>query len=246
MPYSKYQKRQSFNYSFPPGVKWLIIANVAIYILQVVGGRALSEHIALLALVPDTVVHNLTLWQLVTYLFLHGSPFHILFNMLGLWFFGAPIEGDWGTQRFLKFYFLAGIAGGLCDVAVHAIMGNWASHTIGASGAICGVLVAFGILYPNQIILFFGIFPLKAKYVVMICGAVEVLEALGPNNGISNAAHLGGMAFGLFYLRSRLPRLRVIDQGRRAWLDWKRQRARRKFEVYMRKHDGPPRGPWTN
>jgi len=244
MSYARYPPSRSAFYGyFPPGVKWLLIVNTAIFILTSMAPASLQADIALFSLVPYTIVHSLTVWQLVTYLFLHGSIWHLLFNMLTLWMFGIQLERDWGTRRFLKYYFVCGIGAGLCDVALHAILGDWNTRTIGASGAIMGLLLAFGVMYPNQTVLMNFLFPIKAKYLVMIYAAIELWASLGPNSGVSSIAHLGGMAVGYVYLKGRLPRVRVIDVPG-AYRQWKVQRAKKKFQVYMRKHGG--RGPWVN
>ena len=230
---------------FPPGVKWLIIINVAIYVLIGLFGSPIRKDLLLLHLVPTTVVHNFTIWQLVTYLFLHASISHLLFNMLALWMFGVPLEQVWGTSRFLKYYFLCGIGAGICDVAFHAALGNWDTNTIGSSGAIFGLLMAFGVLFPDQQILMGFLFPIKAKYMVMIYGAIELFLAFSVNDGVSNIAHLGGMAFGYVYLKGRLPAMRTRGPALgEAYRQWKLRRAKKKFQVYMSKHDR--RGPWTN
>jgi membrane associated rhomboid family serine protease len=228
---------------FPAGVKWLLISNVAVFVLVRLLGNAFQDDVALLALAPLLVVKHFCLWQLVTYLFLHGGIWHLVFNMLTLWMFGVPLESDWGTRRFLKYYFLCGIAAGVCDVALNAALGNWATRTIGASGAIFGLLLAFGVCYPDQKVLMGFLFPIKAKYMVMIYGAIELYLALDVNSGVSNIAHLGGMAFGYIYLKGRVPRLALPDFGG-AYKQWKLNRAKRKFQVYMRKHGD--RGPWVN
>ncbi len=224
---------------FPPGVKWLLISNTAVFLLTYLFGMPY-----ILALAPVAVVFHFALWQLVTYLFLHGGITHILFNMLALWMFGTPLEQEWGTRRFLKYYFYCGIAAGVCDVAVNALLGVWTTHTIGASGAIFGLLLAFGVLYPNQTVLMSFLFPIKAKYMVMIYAGIELLLSIGPNTGVSSVAHLGGMAFGYLYLKTKMPRMQLPDL-RGAYRQWKLQRAKRKFQVYMRKH-GRGGGPWVN
>ena len=198
----------------------------------------------MLALAPVAVVFHVAFWQLATYLFLHGGVWHLLFNMLTLWMFGASLERDWGTRKFLKYYFLCGIGAGRCDVALHAAMGDWGTRTIGASGAIFGLLLAFGVLYPDQLVLMNFLFPIKAKYMVMIYAAIELWMSTGVNTGVSNIAHLGGMVVGFVYLKSRLPRMRLnLPDWRGAYRQWKLRRAKRKFQVYMKKHD---RGPWVN
>jgi membrane associated rhomboid family serine protease len=176
---------------------------------------------------------------------LHGGITHLLFNMLALWMFGTPLESDWGTRQFLKYYFICGIGAGVCDVALNALTGNWVTSTIGASGAIYGLLLAFGVCYPEQTVLMGFLFPIRAKYMVMIYAAIELYLSIGVNTGVSNIAHLGGMVVGFLYLKSRLPRLKLrLPDWQGAYRQWKLQRAKKKFQVYMRKHGD--RGPWVN
>ncbi len=237
MRYTRYPStRSSFYGYFPAGVKWLLIINTAMFLLLSFSGAFRSD-LMMLSLVPVAVVRHFLVWQLFTYMFLHGGVWHLLFNMLSLWMFGTPLELDWGTRRFLKYYFLCGVGAGICDVLVNALRGVWTTHTLGASGAIYGLLLAFGVLYPNQTVLMNFLFPIRAKYLVMIYGALALYSAMGENNGVSNVAHLGGMIFGYVYLKSRI---RVRSYGwadaRLAYQTWKLQRAKRKFQVYMKKH----------
>ncbi len=229
---------------FPPGVKWLLISNIALFVVYFfavrTGAGGLFQYFKL---IPRAVIHLAAVWQLVTYMFLH-DPFgfgHILFNMLTLWMFGTDLERAWGTRRFLKFYFLCGAGAGLCVVAANLIAGTPDTATIGSSGAIYGVLLAFGMLFPNATVLFSFLFPIKAKYFVMILGAIAFLSSLGAgeNTGVSNVAHLGGMIFGYLYLKSRGAGLRIGLAGaiRRGYNEWKLRRARRRFQVYLRKQN---------
>jgi membrane associated rhomboid family serine protease len=156
--------------------------------------------------------------------------------------FGVQLEHDWGTRQFLKYYFICGVGAGICILIVNGAVGAYATPTLGASGAIMGLLMAFGVLYPNQRILMDFLFPIKAKYLVMIYVVVELWASFGPNTGISSVAHLGGMLVGYVYLKAgrnfRFPDLQS------AFKQWKQQRARKKFQVYMRKHGRG--GPWVN
>ena len=248
MALSRYVDRGSFYREwFPSGVKWLLIVNTAVFVLTSLLGPRFGADIRILELAPIAVVQHFAIWQLVTYLFLHGGVWHLVFNMLTLWMFGTPLERDWGTRRFLKYYFICGIGAGLCDVALNAAIGNWSTSTIGASGAIYGLLLAFGVCYPDQTVLMGFLFPIKAKYMVMIYAAIELWMSLGVNTGISNIAHLGGMAVGFVYLKSRVPRLRRmhLPDWRGAYRQWKLQRAKKKFQVYMKRHGGG-RGPFVN
>lgn len=244
MRYSSWQRSTQFSY-FPPGVKWLLISNISLFVLYFLMVRAdMGDWFRLLALAPRAVLSYFAVWQLVTYMFLH-DPLgfgHILFNMLSLWMFGADLERDWGTRRFLTYYFLCGIGAGICDVVFNALFGSLDTRTIGASGAIYGLLLAFGMLYPDRIVLFNFLFPIKAKYFVMILGAIAFLSSVGGSNGISHIAHLGGMAFGFGYLKNRYLRWDFRWIGREL-AEWRARRNRKRFEVYLKKQG---RGPWVN
>jgi len=243
--YTGYPSGRSFIHDyFPPGVKWLLISNTIVFVLTFLLPRELQRHITVvLALSAEAAVRNLFVWQLVTYMFLHGGILHLLFNMLTLWMFGIQLERDWGTRRFLKYYFYCGIAAGVCVLVVNILLGYWGTITLGASGAIFGVLVAFGVVYPNQTVLMNFLFPIKAKYLVMIYVGIELLVTFGPNTGVSTIAHLGGAAFGFVYLKGRLPRVLLPDVGG-AYRQWKLRRAKKKFQSYMSKRSN--RGPWVN
>lgn len=241
-PRYTYRSSSFFGY-FPTGVKWLLISNVAAFLVWSLGtAQFQSDVLTYLALSTTWTAKHLFLWQLFTYLFLHGGVWHLVFNMLTLWMFGTPLERDWGTRPFLKYYFICGIGAGLCDVIANLLLGR-PSMTIGASGAIYGLLLAFGVCYPDQTVLMSFLFPIKAKYMVMIYAAIELWMSLGVNSGVSNIAHLGGMAVGYLYLKSSLPKLRMPD-WRGAYRQWRLQRAKKKFQVYMKKHGG--RGPFVN
>jgi len=236
----------SFARSLPSGVKWLLVANIALFVLYYFGSRTDAGQLFLLfALVPHAVVHNLAVWQLFTYMFLHdpGGFTHILFNMLTLWMFGTDLERQWGTKRFLTYYFICGVGAGICVVLINLLFGEMNARVIGASGAIYGLLLAFGLLYPDRELLFFFFFPIKAKYFVMILGAIAFLSAFNVNGGLSNVAHLGGMLFGYAYLKMQFQPVSLDFIGK-SYRDWKLQRAKKKFQVYMRKHDRD-RGGWV-
>lgn len=246
MRYTRYPTRKSAFYGyFPTGIKWLLVSNTAIFILTSLMPNAVYQNIkTLFAITPEAVLHNFFVWQPLTYMFLHGGIWHLIFNMLSLWMFGMQLETDWGTRQFLKYYFICGIGAGICIVAVNALVGDRYTPTLGASGAIMGVLLAFGVMYPNQRVLMNFLFPIKAKYLVMIYVAVELWMSFGPNTGISSIAHLGGMLVGYVYLKAGWQSFHMPD-FRGAYNQWKLQRAKRKFQVYMRKH-GRDRGPWVN
>jgi membrane associated rhomboid family serine protease len=228
---------------FPTAVKWLLISNTAIFLLTTFSASTWLHVRTLFGLVPAAIIYNFYVWQVFTYLFLHAGPWHLIINMLVLWMFGVQLERDWGTRRFLKYYFVCGVGAGLCDFVARLITRDLYTPTVGASGAIFGLLLAFGVLYPNQTILMNFLFPIKAKYFVMIYAAVELWASIASSNsGVANVAHLGGMVVGFIYLKSRLPAIRLPDIGG-AYNRWKVLRAKKKFQVYMRKHGN---GPWVN
>jgi membrane associated rhomboid family serine protease len=186
--------------------------------------------------VPQDTAFGFRLWQPLTYLFLHAGFLHLFFNMFGLWMFGVPLERDWGGRRFLRYYLLTGVGAGVLNVIVSLLWGGAtaAVPTIGASGAIYGILLAFGLLYPHTPILIWFLFPIPARVFVLIFGALAFLSALqGPGTGISHISHLGGMLFGFLLLRGRWLYHRALNR----YVDWKLKQARRKFEVYLREED---------
>jgi membrane associated rhomboid family serine protease len=228
----------------PRGIKWLLIINIGVFLLQWFSqGRALGRVFGLFELYPVQVVGRFYIWQLATYMFLHGGIWHILWNMLALWMFGADLEQSWGTDRFIKFYFFCGIGAGLCVVGLNYLFGNPAIPTVGSSGAIYGILLASAVLWPDRLVLFSFLIPIKMKYFVMIMGAIAFLNSRNVNSGVSDIAHLGGMAFAYAFMK-----MRVLGSRRRAgrgsalgflrdrYNAWKLARARKKFQVYLRKH----------
>ncbi len=233
---------------FPQAVRWLLISNIALFVVYFFATRfGFGWLFDPFGLVPADLFRRLAVWQPVTYMFLHDPNgfSHILFNMLTLWMFGADLERGWGTRRFMNYYLLCGIGAGLCVILANYVLpgGDPSTKTIGASGAIYGLLLAFGMLYPDRQILFSFLFPIKAKYFVMIMGGIAFLSSFDPRSGVSHVAHLGGMIFGYFYLKSELSRRRPskafdpVGAWNRWYKDYKLQRARRKFQVYLKKSD---------
>ena len=197
-----------------PMVKKLIILNVSIWLIgQVILDQYIlsgSPLISYFSLTPRLVIEKFFLWQPLSYIFLHSmSVTHIVFNMLMLWWFGAELETRWGSRFFLIYYISCGVGAGLIytvGVGLYsAFSGSVAglmSPVVGASGAIFGLLLAFGILFSERVILFFFVFPMRVKYFVMIIGAIEVVSLLntGGRSGVANLAHLGGLISGYLFL----------------------------------------------
>jgi len=194
MHYRQYEI--SFGSKITPGVRNLIIANAAVYLLQTLHFVPSTRDFGL---VPSSVLHKLFIWQLITYMFLHGNLMHIFMNMFVLWMFGSEIERNWGTREFYKYYFATGIGAGIFNLIFEP---SSTIPIIGASGAIYGLLLAFGLLFPERPIFIYFLFPIKAKYFVLIFGALTFISAFSSSNdNIAHFAHLGGMAVGYLYLR---------------------------------------------
>ncbi len=233
----RYPSTQSFAPSFGPGpltpaIKMIIAANVVMFVLTSVTGRALVEW---LGLTPQDTLLGLRIWQPVTYLFLHGGIFHILFNMLALWMFGTELERMWGSRYFTKYYFVTGLGAAATQIVLAFMPGGFGDQmylttTIGASGAIFGVLLAYALYFPNRTILFMFIFPLPAKIFVMIIGAIALYSAMGGGGGVAHSAHLGGLVAGYLYLKGT--RVNLLSEIQYRWVKWRINRMRRKFDVY--------------
>ena len=187
--------------SMPTGVKFLLIINIVVFILMgLFGEKALL--IRSFGLVPILVWQKYYLWQLFTYLFIHGDLLHILLNLFMLWVCGQGLETQWGRKKFFLFYFVCGIGAGLITVFfdVYSI-----TPIVGASGAIYGLLVAYGFTYPNRILLLYGLFPIKAKYVVLGFGVIAFIASISANqSNISHITHLSGMAIGFVLIFIKL------------------------------------------
>jgi membrane associated rhomboid family serine protease len=250
--------RMRFGGWVTPAIRNIIIACTAVYVVELVlrlfAPGALRVVVGVFGLVPYAVTHRLLIWQPLTYLFLHdpGSLFHLLFNMLFLWMFGCDIERSWGRRRTYNYFLLTGVGAGVINIVVKTILdpsglGSAAIPTIGASGAIYGILLAAAILFPDRQIWLIP-FPvmIPMKIYVLGAGAIEFFSTLGSaGDNVSHVTHLGGMLVGYLYLR----RGSWFFRARNSLSDWKRTRTRRKFEVYMRKHRRePPSRPdhWVN
>ena len=230
----RYPSRYVSSFSFGPGpvssaIKALIIANVAVFFAQFF--PILTR---LWGLQPYLVVRG-WIWQPATYMFLHGGLFHILFNMLALWMFGTELERTWGTRYFLKFYFVTGIGAGLLTVALSLLPFDfarqiYASNVIGASGAIYGLLLAYGLYFPDRPIYMYLLFPVPAKIFVLIMGLIAFYSSVVGASGVANATHLGGLLVGYLYLKGR--RIDPLAELKYRYLKWKINRVRKKFDVY--------------
>jgi len=235
---SRYASPSALSYSFGPGpvtpaVKWLIWANVGAFVIS----NIFPVLVLYFGLIPEAVIQRQWVWQPITYMFLHNGILHILFNMLGIWMFGVELERMWGTKFFLRYYAVTGVGAALTTIGVgllpfEATAGTYTAVTIGASGALYGLLMAFALYYPDRPILMFMLFPVPAKYFVIIIGAISFMSATSRGSTVAHAAHLGGLLFGYLYLRGGRGGGGLSAEIKYRYLKWKMNRLRRKFDVY--------------
>ena len=234
------------SFSFGPGpvsttLKALIAANVVMFLVTTFA----QSVVAYLGLVPTLVLHQFWVWQVATYMFLHGGIFHIVFNMLALWMFGAELERRWGTRYFLKFYFVTGIGAGALTVLFSTLPFAFAqqvqhSIVIGASGAIYGLLLAYALYFPDRPIYMYFVFPIPAKVFVAIIGAIAFFSSLSEAGGTANATHLGGLIIGYLFLKGA--KMHPLSELKYRYLKWKINRVRKTFDVYS----GGRRDDWDH
>jgi len=240
-----------------PGVKLLVLTCAGVFLAQTLIALLLPRNVTawinyMFGLVPSGVIPGLRVWQPFTYLFLHGGLFHLLINMLMLWMFGRELELMWGKKRFLNYFFLCGVGAGILTIIVKFVPLLWGSRpedipTIGASGAIFGILIANAILFPDRQIWMFPLpLMIPMRPFVAVMGAIEFFGTLGiGGDNVAHVCHLSGMLIGWLYLR----RGSLLFRVRNEISDWRYQRNRKKFEVYMRKSksDPPSRNDhWVN
>jgi len=234
-----YQRPQiSFGGPLTRAVKTIIISCVVVFLYQLIsqGITGRSEINLILGLIPILVWKKFFIWQLFTYAFLHGGIFPLFFNMFALRMFGCELERHWGTRVFVKYALVTGIGAGISTVIVSPNLGV---PTIGASGLVYGILLAYGLLFPNRPIYLYFLFPIKAKYFVLIFGALELYASWsGSSDNIAHLAHLGGMLFGFVYLRYHS----LLSGLRRYYYQSKRRRLRRKLRVIDGKDDSDDLG----
>lgn len=216
-----------FGYGLTPWVKRLIIANVAVFLVSelLIRNNLLQYY---MAFVPGEILTRP--WTLVTYMFAHGNLGHVFFNMLGLFFFGPPLEARWGSNEFLKFYFICGLGG-----AALSFLFAFNSPIIGASAAVYGVLLAFAMNWPDMPIYIWGIFPVQAKWLAIFFVALSLYSAFqGRADGLAHFAHLGGFAAGFLYMKLDRP------GGLFAGMRKKGKDPRRRFTIVRGNSDDNP------
>jgi membrane associated rhomboid family serine protease len=191
---------------FPPVIKNLLIINVVVFFIQMIannlmlGGQPLWYVLNMwFALNPISDGFNFQIWQLITYQFMHGGFSHILFNMFALWMFGMEIENIWGSKKFLIYYLVCGVAAGLAQLFISPLYSSPAV-TIGASGAIFGVMIAFAMLFPDRHIFLYFLIPIRAKYLIGFLFILEIFWIGDAGSNVAHLAHLGGALAGFLFI----------------------------------------------
>ena len=242
MSYYRREIRFGFGDRLTPAVRNLLVANGVIFVLQQLLDPYVTRVFALSA--PLVLPWNFQVWRLATYMFLHAEFWHLFWNMFALFMFGCSIEQEWGSRSFYRYYFLCGLGSAL--FALLPFDPIWGLPIIGASGAIYGILVAFAGLFPYRQILVFFVFPLQARYLVLIFGLMSFASAFWGAQGVAHIVHLGGLATGFVLLRwvgLARPRRAVgqrefMGSMRDAYRRWRMKRLRKKFEDYYEKRSG--------
>lgn len=202
------QKR--FRYTYSNVTLYLIIINAAVFLLTYMNRNLLVY----LSMVPGLIIQDHYYWQFVTYMFAHANFSHILFNMLGLFFFGTQVERRMGSWEFLLFYLLTGFLAGLFSFFFYVLTGSYGVFLLGASGAVYAVLLAFATYYPQARIFVFGIIPIQAPVLVVLYTGIEIFSQMGNiHSGVAHLTHLAGFAFAYLYLLIRL-RINPINEWR--------------------------------
>lgn len=240
--------------SLPPftrAVVWLVGINVGVFLLRLILELAKipagAYAVLYLGLIPAQVVYHGWVWQLITYGFVHLEFGHCFWNMFGLWMFGSAVEDAWGTRRFVELFLIGVVGAAITTVALSCahVLGNPSAPTIGASGGVFAILIAFGMLFSEREIIMFPFpFLIKAKYFVGVLIVATLAFALIGGGNVAYVAHLGGLLFGWLYVR-RGPKPALVNANfsesyyslRNSYYRWKRRRAAKKFEVYMRERD---------
>ena len=211
---------------FTEAIKILISINFVIYVLQSLAGKE-DIFFRLFGLVPNVFISELMLWQPFTYMFFHAPYYssvgisHILLNMLGLWVFGRELEQAWGKSKFLKYYFLTGIGSGLITYLFQI---NSDNPVIGASGAVYGILLAYGISFPNRMLYIWGLIPVRSIWLVVIMGSIAFFGLLGRADGISHVTHISGMLIGYILLKKKWQLADIIFAMRKKTVEFQVQR----------------------
>lgn len=205
---------------FPDAIKVLVSINFGIFILQTIS-KAEGLFFPLFGLVPKLVWSEFMIWQPFTYLFLHGGIWHVLINMFVLWMFGSELERLWGKNHFYKFYFITGVGSGIITMLFGL---SSTTPVVGASGAVYGVLLAYGLTYPNRTIYLYGIIPIKSRWFVFGIGLIAFFSSFTNVSQVSHVTHIAGMVIGYLTLKKPFRLNNLLFSIRKKTIEYKIQK----------------------
>jgi membrane associated rhomboid family serine protease len=242
-----YRREMTISFGGPltPGVKSIIIANGAVFLLHALI-RPFDSWFWLSP--PEVLAPGFQLWRVGTYMFLHGDLSHLLFNMLALFMFGCAVERTWGTKLFVRYYLLCGLGAALLAFIPYGPF--YSIPIVGASGAIYGILLAYAVLFPRNQIWVLMTFPVEARYLVIVWGFIAFVFSIMGAQGVAHIVHLGGLLTGLALVRwtgflrsSARGRGETTGSLREIYRRWRMKRLRKKFEAYYEKRSGGGNDP---
>ena len=219
MKYQFQSTQGQFSYNpnlFTDAIKLLISINFIIFVLQTISSSEIL-FFPLFGLVPKLVWSEFMIWQPLTYMFFHGGVWHVLINMFVLWMFGSELERLWGKHHFLKFYFLTGIGAGVITMLFSF---NSITPIVGASGAVYGILLAYGLIYPNRKIYLYGIIPIKSIWFVISVGILAFISSINNSSNVSHLTHLSGMVVGYFVLKNPFRFREILFSIRKRFIEY--------------------------
>ena len=242
-----YAGRYSGSGGLPPAIRWLLIANVTIFLFIFFAGRSLADLLPLLILTPSQVVTRGFIWQLATHMFVHVDVLGTVWLLLALWMFGTQFEQSWGTRKFLQFYFLCGVGSGVLIVVAQYLFGNPQAPMMTCSAAIYGLLLVTALVNPEGTALFSFVIPMKMTHLVMLIVAIGFLFAFRSGNTTGELAQMfGGLLMAYMFVKSSSrTRFAPMAALKDSYREWKRERAKRKFQVYLKKQNSD-RDRWVN
>lgn len=241
----RFQSPTGFGPTVTPMVKTLLIANAVVFVVQSIADGQGLPFTGLFSVTPGLVLERYMLWQPFTYMWLHGGFMHLLFNMMSLWMFGSGLESLWGSRRFLNYYLLCGFGAGIVILGWNSLFDStYAIPTLGASGAIFGVLLAYALIWPDRtIMLLIPPVPIKAIWLIPLLFALELIS--GGRSGVSHVGHLGGVLVGGWIMRDRLGPYLSIASLRHRFNRWRMRNRLREVrrDDWQRRNDQGPRKP---
>lgn len=221
----------------PPLIKYLIYVNIIMYLISFISIKLGINIPLILGATPILIIEKYFLWQLFTYMFIHANVFHLLLNMLMLWMLGSELYNIWGRNFFIKYYFICGLGAGISILLMSFLDQRTAlTPTVGSSGAVFGLLLAYGLTFKNRVLYVMGLLPVKAGLLVIILGTIEFFSMFSSNeSSISHIAHLGGLITGFVYLKVKDLEKKIMAK--------RYSKLKERYKIVVDNNDMDNRGP---